>query len=163
MIDVLLRFLATYAVHSTLLLGVALILDFLGRPRAPEVRELILRAALFESVLTAVVGYAVERQWLDFANETTWLGVVGLLELEVRVPVSQRRVHRWRRVLAAVLYALLLAFLCTWAVRGVTGDNPRAAWLDTWDAIWWLVAFVVIELNVFGWASHPQRGHAGVA
>lgn len=111
------------------------------------------RAIASLGVAAAVIGYALERQWLDFANESTWLAVVALLELEVRLPARYERVHRWRRRAASVLYATLLGFLTTWAVRGVVGDDSRAAWLDTWDAIWWLVAFVVIELNVFGWAS----------
>jgi hypothetical protein len=33
---------------------------------------------------------------------------------------------------------------------GFGDENPQAAWLDTWDALLWLVAFVVIEMNVFG-------------
>lgn len=116
-----------------------------------------IRALAATGVLVAVLGYALERQWLDFANEATWLGVVVLLEAEVRLPPHFRRLHRWRRRLASVLYALLVAFLITWVVRGLAGGEPHSAWLDAWDAALWLVAFAVIELNVFSWA----RGRAG--
>lgn len=109
------------------------------------------------AVVAACVGYAVERQWLDFANEMVWLGVVALLELEVRLPPVARRLHRWRRGLAALLYAILVGFLVGWAVQGATGPEPLHAWLDAWDALLWLAAFVVIELNVFGYAAH-RRG-----
>ncbi|MDR0182853.1 hypothetical protein [Lysobacter arvi] len=102
------------------------------------------------AVVVAVVGYALERVWLDFFNEVTWLGVVALLELEVRLPRDAVRLHRLRRGLAAVLYVALVGFLITWATMGFGDENPQAAWLDTWDALLWLVAFVVIELNVFG-------------
>lgn len=102
------------------------------------------------AVVVAVVGYALERAWLDFFNETTWLGVIALLELEVRLPSDAARLHRLRRMLAAVLYLALVGFLLTWALMGFGDENPQAAWLDTWDALLWLVAFVVIELNVFG-------------
>ena len=102
------------------------------------------------SVVIAVVGYALERVWLDFFNEMTWLGVVALLELEVRLPPGAVRLHRMRRAIAAALYVALVGFLLNWAAMGFGDENPRAAWLDTWDALLWLVAFVVIELNVFG-------------
>jgi hypothetical protein len=102
------------------------------------------------AVVVAVIGYALERVWLDFFNETTWLGVIALLELEVRLPPDAVRLHRLRRMLAAVLYLALVGFLLTWAAMGFGDENPQAAWLDTWDALLWLVAFVVIELNVFG-------------
>lgn len=55
MTELALPFVATYLLHSTLLVGAALLLDRYARPRAAEVRELILRAALFGSVVTAVV------------------------------------------------------------------------------------------------------------
>jgi hypothetical protein len=109
------------------------------------------------AVLAACVGYALERQWLDFANEMVWLGVVALLELEVRLPPAPAGLHRWRRGLAALLYAILVGFLVGWAVQGATGPEPLHAWLDAWDALLWLAAFVVIELNVFGFAAH-RRG-----
>lgn len=111
------------------------------------------RALAAVAVVVAVVGYALERVWLDFANETVWLGVIALLELEVRLPPSAVRLHRLRRVLAAALYLALVGFLLTWAAMGFTDEDPQAAWLDTWDALLWLVAFVVIELNVFGFGG----------
>lgn len=109
------------------------------------------------AVLVACVGYALERQWLDFANEMVWLGVVALLELEIRLSPQAVRLHRWRRGGAVVLYLALVGFLLTWAMQGATGPEPLHAWLDAWDALLWLAAFVVIELNVFGYARHGRR------
>lgn len=109
------------------------------------------------AVVVAVVGYALERVWLDFANETVWLGVIALLELEVRLSPSAVRWHRLRRILAACLYLALVGFLLTWAAMGFGDEDPRAAWLDSWDALLWLVAFVVIELNVFGFDARAPK------
>ena len=116
------------------------------------------------AVVVAVVGYALERVWLDFFNEATWLGVIALLELEIRLPPGAVRLHRMRRAIAVVLYVALVGFMLNWAVMGLGEENPQAAWLDTWDALLWLVAFVVIELNVFGVrdAGKPSR-RAGLA
>ncbi|MNR64314.1 hypothetical protein D3C85_1869150 [compost metagenome] len=46
--------------------------------------------------------------------------------------------------------------MLTWAAMGIGGQDPHAAWLDTWDALLWLVAFVVIELNVFGFSGTSE-------
>lgn len=120
------------------------------------------RALAAASIVVAVVGYALERVWLDFANEMVWLGVIALLELEVRLPASAVRLHRLRRMVAAAFYLALVGFLLTWAAMGFGDEDPRAAWLDTWDALLWLVAFVAIELNVFGFndAGRARRAQA---
>jgi hypothetical protein len=66
--------------------------------------------------------------------------------------------------MALVLYLALVGFMLTWAAMGIgdeaaSRESMRAAWLDAWDALLWLVAFVAIELNVFGLApSRPRRG-----
>ena len=68
------------------------------------------------------------------------LGVVLLLEVEVRYP---RQVERRRRLfwtLTGAVYALLASLVPAWAWRG--------EWLDAWDAALWLTAFFAIELNV---------------
>src|SRR5688572_6631295 len=87
------------------------------------------RALAAVAVVVAVIGYALERVWLDFANEAVWLGVVALLELEVRLPPAAVRLHRVRRVLAAALYLALVGFLLTWAAMGFGEEDPQAAWL----------------------------------
>jgi hypothetical protein len=109
------------------------------------------------AIAAAVAGYAFEGEWLDFANESVWLGVIALLELEVRLPPSAVRLHRLRRGLAGVLYLALVGFLLTWSAMALHEADASAALLDAWDALWWLVAFLVIELNVFGFAAQPRK------
>ena len=119
-------------------------------PKRARVPVRMVRVLAGLAVALAVAGYAWEREWLDFANEAAWLGVVVLLELEVRVPHDLRDLHRWRRCVATVLYAALVAFMLVWLADGIVGDEPLHAFLDAWDALLWLVAFATIELNVFG-------------
>jgi hypothetical protein len=103
------------------------------------------------AVAWACASYAFAREWLDFANATTWLAVVFALELEMRVPGRYRTFHRYRRIATWMLYVALAGFVVAWLALGI-GDAD-GAWLDAWDALLWLAAFVAIELNVFGVAA----------
>lgn len=118
----------------------------------------VLRAIATLAVLVACAGYALAREWLDFANASAWLAVVLLLEAEVRVPSRHARLHRVRRALAMACYVALSGFVVAWTVDGLRGD--RDALLDAWDAALWLLAFVAIELNVFGLQSPGARAQA---
>lgn len=102
------------------------------------------RLAAAAAVIWACASYWLGGEWLDFANACAWLGVVAALESELRVRPEFHRFHLVRRVLTVCLYALLAAFALAWLWWG--------EWLDAWDAALWLVAFVAIELNVFGLA-----------
>jgi hypothetical protein len=66
--------------------------------------------------------------------------VVALLELEVRRPPLVARRRRVFTAVAAALYAALALLVGVWAWRG--------DWLDAWDALVWLAAFAMIELDV---------------
>ena len=47
------------------------------------------------------------------------------------------------KVIKAILYGVLLINAVYWAIKG--------EFIDGWDAFLWLIAFVFIEMNVFGW------------
>lgn len=118
----------------------------------------VLRALAGATVVWTCVGYARDGAWLDFANALAWLGVLAALELEIRVPPSRRRLHRGRLAVLALLYATLLALMLAWLAMGLRDVANAGAWLDAWDALLWLVAFVAIELNVFGAATGREPG-----
>lgn len=150
---------ALYAAHGTLTetldtaAWLALLLLFEwetgGWPRGPRSVHVVhgLRAVASLVVAWACVDYALQREWLDFANAATWLAVVLALELEVRVPAHRRRFHAGRRFVTWALYVALVGFIVAWLVLG--GSDADGAWLDAWDATLWLAAFVAIELNLF--------------
>ncbi|HZH42792.1 MAG TPA: hypothetical protein VEY50_01720 [Lysobacter sp.] len=131
-----------------------------GWTMSPRQRRLAhaLRALASVAVVGACVDYALQLEWLDFCNAVTWLLVVVALELEVRVPAHWRGFHRARQAATGLLYLALAAFLLAWLAMSASGGAP--AWLDAWDAALWLVAFVVIELNVFGFAQTARARHA---
>ena len=115
-----------------------------------------------EQVIASPAG-VVEGQRLalvDVINAGTWILIVIILEIEVRLLT---RGEGGRRPLAgvtngikALLYTTLVVAAIYW---GFKGD-----FLDFWDAALWLFAFVFIELNVFEWQQeirdHSSEGDA---
>jgi hypothetical protein len=89
--------------------------------------------------------------WTDVINAGDWLLVVLLLEADVRLQLAG---HLHGRVLRAsewtkgFLYAALLACAVYWGYAGT--------FLDFWDAFLWLLAFVLIEMNVLEWQAETK-------
>ena len=97
----------------------------------------------------------VRLAWVDVINAGTWLFVVALLEIDVRLQekgLLEGRVLLISTILKYLLYSILFLAAVYW---GIKGD-----FVDFWDAFLWLVAFVFIELNVFEWRQESQAGHA---
>ncbi len=116
-------------VHPHLLQGVRAL-------RYTHIARLLAGAA----VCIAAAGYVIDRAWIDAANIALWIAVVILLEFELRYP----RVVASRRqafvIIAALLYGGLATMVMAWAWRG--------EWFDAYDAVLWLIAFLVIEMNL---------------
>jgi hypothetical protein len=88
--------------------------------------------------------------WTDVVNAGTWLLVVLVLEIDLRL--ERRALFRgvafrasW--AIKSVLYGTLLGAAVYW---GIAGD-----FVDFWDAFLWLLAFAFIEMNVLDW--HRER------
>ena len=125
--------------------------DRLRRTRAAALVHGI-RLAAAAAVGAAALGYVYEGEWLDAVNSWLWIGVVVLLEFEVRYPRAvDRRRARFAGV-ATMLYAGLGALVLVWAWRG--------EWFDAYDALLWLIAFVTIEIDVLqiSRVQHPGTG-----
>jgi hypothetical protein len=100
----------------------------------------IVRLAAAAAVIAAAVGYVVEGDALDSLNSGLWIAVVMLLELEIRYPEFIAGHRSAFMATAIVLYSGLAAMVLAWLWRG--------AWLDAYDALLWLIAFMVIEINI---------------
>ena len=116
--------------------------DFGGRFRegrtGAAVRGVRLLAAA--AVCAAAIGYARNEEWLDAINSGLWIAVVILLEVEVRHPNAVATSRRQFVGAVAALYAGLGAMVLTWIWRG--------EWFEAYDALLWLAALVVIEMNI---------------
>lgn len=98
---------------------------------------------------------ALRLAWVDVFNSGVWLGVVALLEVDVRLQEK----NRLNGVVLQVSTALKLAFytilFCTAVYWGVKGT-----FVEFWDAFLWLVAFFFIEMNVVEWRQEDAAGPA---
>ena len=89
---------------------------------------------------------------VDVVNAGVWLLVVLVLEIDVRLQEKNRfeGIALYLSTVAkVVLYSVLGIALIAWMV---TGD-----FVDWWDALLWLVAFVFIELNVVEWRQESHE------
>ena len=93
--------------------------------------------------------------WVDVINAAVWLLVVVVLEADVWLQERNRlegNALRFSKMIKSVLYSMLLLAAVYW---GIKGD-----FIDFWDAFLWLVAFVLIELNVFEWRQEVNESGA---
>jgi hypothetical protein len=84
--------------------------------------------------------------WVDVVNASTWVLIVIMLEIDVRIQLRKHVYKTWEFVSGItkiVLYCILFIAAIIWGIDGT--------FIDTWDASLWLVAFIFIEMNVFDW------------
>ncbi|HKA44597.1 MAG TPA: hypothetical protein VKF40_21610 [Burkholderiales bacterium] len=98
------------------------------------------RFAAAAAVVAAAIGYAREKEWLDAANSGLWIAIVVLLEFQVRYTRAASRHRVGFTAAATVFYAGLGMLVLAWIWQG--------EWFDAYDALLWLAALVIIEMNV---------------
>lgn len=108
-------------------------------PRNALVLDLLrLIAAL--GVTIAAFSFIREQEWLDAANSWLWIAVIAALELQVRAPLFVARHRSALTGVSLTLYAALAAVALVWLIRG--------EWLDGYDALLWIAAFALIEMDL---------------
>jgi hypothetical protein len=93
--------------------------------------------------------------WTDIFNSAAWIGVVILLEIEVRLQLRgtlSGKIMGINKFFKLLVYAILFFAAVYW---GLKGD-----FLDFWDACLWLFAFIFIEMNVFEWQHETSQEEA---
>ena len=89
--------------------------------------------------------------WVDVINSAVWLLVVLILETDVRLQEHGRYEGLALAASNALKFGLYGTLLLAAIYWGVKGD-----FVDFWDALLWLVAFVFIELNIFEWREEDR-------
>lgn len=105
----------------------------------------LVRLAAALAIAWAAAGYYDDHAWLDFANLLLWIAVIVMLEFELRRPAFVACHRPGFAATAALLYAALALLAALWAWGG--------AWFDAYDAVLWLAAFAIIEMNVLAAAT----------
>ncbi len=104
-----------------------------------------LRVIAAAAILWAAIAFVLEREWLDALNGWLWIGVVAVFELEVHAPMWVQRQRRRIIGLSAVLYAALTGIAVAWFLQG--------EWFDGYDAVLWIAAFALLEMDLLQRAS----------
>ena len=96
--------------------------------------------------------------WVDVLNASAWISVVLMLEVDDHTQlgnISNKWWEKYNIFVKVTVYGVLLIAAIYW---GVTGN-----FLEFWDAFLWIVAFVLIEMNMFEWqaevAQRNEKGH----
>ncbi len=86
--------------------------------------------------------------WVDVVNASAWVSVVVMLEIDVHTQLGNISSKLWEKYhifVKVTVYSVLFLAAVYW---GVTGN-----FLEFWDAFLWIVAFVLIEMNMFEWQA----------
>ena len=100
-------------------------------------------------IVVAAVGYTREREWLDAINAGLWIAIVAMYEWQVRAPAMAARRQERFTVAACLIYGGLALLVAAWIWR--------REWFDAYDALLWLAALVVIELNILRAVGRAAR------
>ena len=90
--------------------------------------------------------------WVDVINASAWVAVVIMLEIDVRTQLGSISSKFWNKFspyVKVTVYSILLIAAIYW---GVTGN-----FLEFWDAFLWILAFVLIEMNMFEWQKEIKE------
>jgi hypothetical protein len=94
--------------------------------------------------------------WVDVFNASAWLLVVLIFQIELSLEQANRLTRR--RLIVAMIWkgaAYLVLLFCAiyWTVF--------SAFIDSWDAWLWLLAFILIDLNMLGLDESRNQSTAG--
>ena len=118
--------------------------------RGPRLALRAARLLAAAGVFAATIGYVFEDNVLDAVNCVLWIAVVVLLEVELRFPRSVGAHRIAFNSVAIALYGGLGVLVILWAYAGM--------WFDAYDAVLWLTAFALLEMDISAATKAPAVG-----
>ncbi|MEM9688463.1 MAG: hypothetical protein AAF917_03205 [Pseudomonadota bacterium] len=101
-----------------------------------------------DPIVSTLAGWQLEKElaWSDLIEIVTWLIIIALIELVVRLQgrgiTGGRLIDNATRI-KLVLYGVLFALSAWWTWLG--------HWIYAWDTFVWIAGFAAIEMNVSEW------------
>jgi len=107
-----------------------------------------IRTGLIVVIVAVFFSYWHDSEWLDVANSLLWFALIAMMELEVRRPeiVLKHAGLFWLLTMAVFTGLIVMAAIWLWG----------QAWLDAYDALLWIVAFGMIEVDIFQFLKRKQ-------
>ncbi|NOU14158.1 MAG: hypothetical protein HOO92_09390 [Methylococcaceae bacterium] len=101
----------------------------------------VIRNAAIALIVLVFVSYWHDSEWLDITNSLLWFGIIALLELDIHKPniVLRHSTIIWTLTITIFLSLFVMAGIWLW----------QGAWLDAYDALLWIIAFALIEVDFF--------------
>jgi len=110
-----------------------------------------IRYGLIALIALVFISYLSDSEWLDVANSLLWFGLIAMLELEVHKPALVMRYGQffWLLTVATFIGLIMMAGIWLW----------QGAWLDGYDVALWIVAFGLIEVDIFNFLKRKAPNH----
>lgn len=118
-------------------------------------RELFWVGETEDPIVSTLSGWQLEKQlaWSDLIEIITWLIIIALIELVVRLQgrgiTGGRLIDNSKRIKLG-LYAVLFVLSVWWTSLG--------HWIYAWDTFVWIAGFAAIEMNVSEWRKEILGG-----
>ena len=118
--------------------------------------ELPVSEAILEKIRTGLIAvialvffsYLHDSEWMDVGNSLLWFALIAVMELEVRRPAMVLKHANLFWLLTITIFSGLIAMAGLWLWQ--------QAWLDAYDAVLWVVAFGIIEVDLFHFLKRKQ-------
>jgi hypothetical protein len=115
------------------------------------VSELVLnkiRTGLIAVIALVFFSYLHDSEWLDVSNSLLWFALITVMELEVRRPNIVFKYANLFWLSTIVIFSGLIGMVGIWLWQ--------QAWLDAYDALLWIAAFALIEVDIFYFLKRKQ-------
>ncbi|MGR8930775.1 MAG: hypothetical protein ACU836_09055 [Gammaproteobacteria bacterium] len=107
-----------------------------------------LRDGLIVIIVLVFFSYLHDSEWLDVSNSLLWFALIAVMELEVRRPAMVMKHANLFWLLTIGIFSGLIAMAGIWLWL--------RAWLDAYDALLWIAAFGMLEVDIFQFLKRKQ-------